>query len=161
MIELSRLAELFAVHAPSLTLYARQLSNEPDDLVQESFVRLMNLANEPPNVRAWLMKTLRNLSIDRRRSLFRRRRRETKSATAAAWFQPAVATTIDGDHVASLLATLPARQREVIVLRLWSGLTFAEIAAVVGVSDSTVHDDYHAAIHTLRVRLESPCKPTR
>jgi DNA-directed RNA polymerase specialized sigma24 family protein len=37
------------------------------------------------------------------------------------------------------LAGLPEPQREVIVLRIWSGATFEEIAAVTGMALSTCH----------------------
>ena len=164
MLSLTRLAELFAAHAGPLGLYARQFGDDADDLEQEAFVRLMDGQGEPPNVRAWLATTVRHAVIDRRRAIFRRRRREASRA-AAAWFEPAPASLIDGvldgRDVTMLLTALPPRQREVVVLRLWNDLTFAEIAAVVGVSDSTAHGDFRAAIATLKQNLEARCKTTR
>jgi RNA polymerase sigma-70 factor (ECF subfamily) len=54
------------------------------------------------------------------------------------------------------MAALPGEQREVIVLRLWSGLTLAEIADVMNVGVSTVHARYSAAVESLRRILEEP-----
>ena len=159
MIDLARLAQLFDAHAAPLALYVRQLG-DADDLVQEAFVRLMRQPTEPANVRAWLVTTLRRLAIDRRRSIFRRLRRERAKAPSP-WFEPSVAATLDGRDVAALIDTLLPRQREVVVLRLWNDLTFADIAAALGVSDSTACDDFRVAIATLRKTLEARCKPTR
>lgn len=157
MIDPQRLAELFDRHAASLGLYARQIEGvDADELVQESFVRLMSLSAEPPNVAAWLALTLRRLAIDRKRSWFRRRRRER----AAAPVEPFAASTesaIDARHAAELLASLPERQREIVVLRIWHGLTMAGIAEVLGVAGSTVHADFAAALASLRKRMEKPC----
>src|SRR5687768_7507171 len=77
MIDPSRLADLFALHAAPLALYARQFASvDADELVQEAFIRLLGQPAEPPEVRPWLLTTVRHLAIDRQRSWFRRRRRE-------------------------------------------------------------------------------------
>jgi RNA polymerase sigma-70 factor, ECF subfamily len=159
MISLTRLGMLFDLHAGPLSLYARQLG-DGGDLVQEAFVRLMRQPTEPENVRAWLVTTLRRLATDRRRSIFRRLRRE-RTKVPSSWFEPTIVATLDGRDVAALIETLPPRQREVVVLRLWNDLTFADIAAALGLSDSTACDDFRAAISALRKTLEARCKPTR
>jgi RNA polymerase sigma factor (sigma-70 family) len=43
----------------------------------------------------------------------------------------------DRRQVLAALAALPARRREVLVLRYWLGLSEAEIAAVLGISPGT------------------------
>jgi DNA-directed RNA polymerase specialized sigma24 family protein len=45
---------------------------------------------------------------------------------------------------------LPAKLREVVVTRLWGGLTFQEIGQVTGTSESTAHRRYHAALRRIR-----------
>ena len=50
------------------------------------------------------------------------------------------------DHIDQL----PARQREVLVLRYYCGLSEVEAAAVVGISTGTVKSATHRAIATLR-----------
>jgi len=49
---------------------------------------------------------------------------------------------------------LPSRQREVIVLRYYCGLSEAETSAVVGVSAGTVKSSAHRAIATLRRKMK-------
>src|SRR5207244_7313650 len=51
------------------------------------------------------------------------------------------------------LAALPAEQREVFVLREYSGIPFKEIAAVTGVSENTVKSRMRYALEGLRRRL--------
>jgi RNA polymerase sigma-70 factor (ECF subfamily) len=48
---------------------------------------------------------------------------------------------------------LPPEQREVVIARIWGGLTFDEIAALVRDSRTTVHRRYNEALATLRERL--------
>jgi DNA-directed RNA polymerase specialized sigma24 family protein len=55
---------------------------------------------------------------------------------------------------------LPIEQREVIVARLWGGLTFEQIAELASVSSSSVHRWYVAGLASLRERLDASC-PTK
>jgi RNA polymerase sigma factor (sigma-70 family) len=53
----------------------------------------------------------------------------------------------------SFVATLPPRQRAVIVLRYYEQLTEAEAAEVLGISVGTVKSQSHRAIAALRAHL--------
>lgn len=57
------------------------------------------------------------------------------------------------DEVKRALATLPAGQRTVIVLRYWEGLSEAETAKLMGVSVGTVKSQAHRAMRMLKERL--------
>jgi RNA polymerase sigma-70 factor, ECF subfamily len=52
------------------------------------------------------------------------------------------------------LAKLPAEQREVIVMKIDGDLTFAELAAVLGISPNTAASRYRYAMNKLRADLE-------
>ena len=58
------------------------------------------------------------------------------------------------DDISAELALLPAEQREVIVLKVDAGLTFAQIANVLGVSLNTAASRYRYAIEKLRRKFE-------
>ena len=58
------------------------------------------------------------------------------------------------------LNRLPLEEREVIVAHVWGGMTFAEIAELVGTSTSSVHRRYQAGLQTLRNLLGEKCLPT-
>lgn len=54
----------------------------------------------------------------------------------------------------SALRSLPAAQAEVIVLKTWEGLTFAEIADVLEASPNTVASRYQYGLQKLATRLQ-------
>jgi len=56
------------------------------------------------------------------------------------------------------LESLPIEQREAIVLRLWSGLSFEEIAELIGKSTSTAHRRYLAGLAGLRKIWSTACQ---
>ena len=56
--------------------------------------------------------------------------------------------------VAGAIATLPEEQREVVVLKEYQGLTFLEIAEVLGLPMSTVKTRLYRALSLLRGQLE-------
>jgi RNA polymerase sigma-70 factor (sigma-E family) len=58
------------------------------------------------------------------------------------------------------LAKVPPRQRAVLVLRYFEGLTIAETAAALGCSDGTVKSQAARGLDTLRVVYEAESSPT-
>jgi RNA polymerase sigma factor (sigma-70 family) len=57
------------------------------------------------------------------------------------------------DAMIALLDRLPARRRTIVVLRYYVGLSDAEIAAELGVLESTVRSQIARALSTLRIDL--------
>ncbi len=146
----------FDRHGPALLLYARQWLDAAaaEDAVQRVFVRLIGSGRLPTDVRPWLFRCVRNEAISMSRSARRRACREA-AADAAPVFLPDPADRLDAAAAGRALATLPPAQREVVVLRVWSGLTLAEVGQITGLATSTVHDHYRAALAALRRQLES------
>ena len=68
---------------------------------------------------------------------------------------------LSADEVQRAVAELPPRQREVVLLRVWSGMTLNEISQVTGLAISTVHEAYRRGLDAVRRSMESPCKTTR
>jgi RNA polymerase sigma-70 factor (ECF subfamily) len=157
-LEPTVLGQLYRRHAPALRLYARQWGGGADDLVQNAFVRLAQQVPPPDNVAAWLYKVVRNEALTDQRAASRRRRREQRTGAPEEWFTTAE-DRLDANEAARRLAELPLEYREVIVARLWGGLTFEEVAALVGCSTPTAHRRYHAGLDQLRERLEGRWTP--
>lgn len=61
----------------------------------------------------------------------------------------------DTDHVVRLLATLPPRERQVVVLRHYAGLPESEVAELVGISIGTVKSSASRGLAKLREALAS------
>jgi RNA polymerase sigma-70 factor (ECF subfamily) len=157
------LGRLIDRHAAALELYARQWCDEPEDVVQEAFVKLAGQPAVPSNAAGWLFRVVRNGAINTAIARRRRTRHEASvAADAGAWFEPRAEgdgeAELDPATVASALASLPIAQREVIVAHLWGGLTFAQIAELAGTSASSAHRLYHTGLTNIRERLGVPCR---
>ena len=106
---------------------------------------------------AWLYRVVRNGALDASKTARRRRHRETVAARPERWFVEAEVDGLDAESAMAALQRLPAEQREVIVARLWGGLSFEEIAEVAGCSASSAFRRYSAGIDALRQELGLPC----
>ena len=56
--------------------------------------------------------------------------------------------------VAQAVATLPPKQRAVLVLRVWNGMKYSEIAASLDVAEATIRSQMFHALASLRKHLE-------
>ncbi len=148
--------------APNLVLYARQLvatAADADDVVQMAFVRWWRRFPEPQQEHIPLLyAAVRTIALDQHRSQQRRLRRETASELAlphadAPVFDPPPERKETAAIVEEALKGLPAEQREVVTLKLWGGLTFAEIASLTKESINTISGRYRYALGTLQKRL--------
>jgi RNA polymerase sigma-70 factor (ECF subfamily) len=146
------LGRLYREHAPALCLYVRQWPGGDEDIVQDSFVKLAEQSTPPAQVVPWLYRVVRNGALAAGRGEARRRRREDRARTTEAWFD-IPDDQIDGQRATELLTELPLEQREVIVARVWGGLTFEEAAWLAGCSLPTAHRRYQAGLAALRERL--------
>jgi RNA polymerase sigma factor (sigma-70 family) len=152
------LGRLFDEHASALLLFARQWCDAPEDIVQDAFASLAGQKTVPERVVPWLYRVVRNGAISASRQSRRRRRREERAAgLETAPSDPLFAATddrIDAELASRLLADLDGETREVIVGRLWGGLTFEEIAKLQSCSLSTAHRRYQAGLARLHARLD-------
>jgi RNA polymerase sigma-70 factor (ECF subfamily) len=153
---------LYDEHAQPLFAFLLNLTrDEADtrDLLQEIFVKLARdgkILNGVRNERAFLIRLAHNAAID----LIRRRgaRERTKENFAAEIISPFAPTSDPDektfrDELAVALEELPEEQRAVVHLKLWSGLTFEEIAAALEIPPNTAASRYRYALDKLRGRL--------
>lgn len=100
--------------------------------------------------RAWLFGIARNAALD---ELRRRKRSAALTAEPAAVDAVADDPGPDPDRRATVragLAALDARDRELVALKFFAGLTNAEIGRVVGLSESNAGTKLHRAVTKLR-----------
>jgi len=156
----SELTHWLDTHAAALTLFARQHCEDPEAVVQDAFCKLVQLRSPARDPVAWLYRVVRNGAIDAGKAERRRKKREAERAKPERWFDPDSITGAETDEVLRALHALPAEQREVIVLRIWSGLSLEEISAACDCAVSSVHRRYEAGIQTLRERMGAPWPTT-
>jgi RNA polymerase sigma-70 factor (ECF subfamily) len=129
------------------------------DLLQEVFVKLAKrpeLLEGVRDERAFLLRLAHNLAID----LIRRRGTQDKhheqlAAEALPVFAPAAGPDESAFRKAlgAALGELPKEQRAVVHLKLWEGLTFEQIAELLGIPLNTAASRYRYGLDKLRERL--------
>jgi RNA polymerase sigma-70 factor (ECF subfamily) len=143
-------------HGAALVLFARQWTHcqaEAEDVVQDAFVRFWRKGSGARGGPAYLYACVRSVAMDHRRSAARRRRREQFSYAPAAsesLFEDAPARHERRAAVETALATLPAEQREVIVMKIWGELTFRDIGEVLSIPMNTAASRHRYGMNTLR-----------
>jgi RNA polymerase sigma-70 factor, ECF subfamily len=145
---------LYEEKAAQLILYGRALGlsyAEAEDVVQETFVGLLQLHEPPKNPAHYCVRAYRNRAFNYQRSLWRRLWREFE---AQRWFEPP-----EDDNPQEILARqglerLPVDQREVIVLKIWHEFTFAEIGNLLEISPHTAAGRYRYGIQKLQSLLK-------
>jgi RNA polymerase sigma-70 factor, ECF subfamily len=145
---------LYENKAAGLVLYGRALGlshSEAEDVLQETFLALLNLPQEPAQPERYCLRAFRNRAVNFRRSLWRRLARELESKL---WFEVSSDTNENEIVAMRCLEKLPAEQREVIVLKIWHGFTFEEIGEVLEVSPNTVSGRYRYGISKLKNYLK-------
>ena len=145
-------------HGAALVLFARQWSTsrtEAEDVVQEAFVRFWRSRQRAQDPAAYLYACVKRCAIEMMRSSSRRVRREEASAREET--VPLFGCDLERDErrvaIEAALAGLPEPQREVLVLKIWGGLSFPQIAAAVNVPPDTAASRYRYAIAKLREQL--------
>lgn len=100
---------------------------------------------------AWLFGIARNAALD---ELRKRKRRATLEAepedVAASGADELAELSLRRETVRAALAELDARERELVALKFMAGLSNAEIAGVIGVSESNVGTRLHRTVNKLR-----------
>ena len=158
------LGQLFQRHRHYVYRLAWGLLTEDqaaDDVVQDVFLK-MRAGRLRAKPRARFTTWLYQVALNTAREHARGRRRmwgdaaaiETLTARADHSTGPARFETINA--LGQALAALPARQREVVVLRFLEGFVTPETAQILGCRQGTVKAHLHRATATLREILDHP-----
>jgi RNA polymerase sigma-70 factor, ECF subfamily len=143
-------------HAPRFLLFARQKARceaDAQDLVQEAIVEASERTGNglPPPV-ALVYATIHRRAIDWARAAERRLGRENAANQEApqAWFDTTVEDRERASLVQNAMSRLPEIYREVVMLKIWAGLTFAEIADSLEIPANTAASRYRYGLEELR-----------
>ncbi len=148
------LADLYDAHAgAAYRLLLAMLGSPADaqDALGEIFLKLAGKdLRRLRNPRAYLLAAARNQAIH----LLRRRQQELPADPDGPCFFAAASLNPEQGLLARLVETalrqLPAEQREVVVLKVYEDLTFAEIADITHTRPNTAASRYRYAIEKLR-----------
>jgi RNA polymerase sigma-70 factor (ECF subfamily) len=148
----------FSEYGPGLLLFARQWvrsSADAEDIVQEAFVKFWRRNHRIDN-RALLYATVRSIALDLIRRDSRRARREAEAfSDVAQSSQPQFAVEDESQRaLAAAVDLLPHEQREVLVMKIWNELTFAEIGSALEISQNTAASRYRYALSALKKDLQ-------
>ena len=144
----------YEAKAAGLVLYGRALGlshGEAEDVVQETFLALMQKPELPREPEHYCLRTFRNRALNYKRSLWRRLTRELESKR---WFEKADDENPTERAAMQQLAALPPEQREVIVLKIWNRCTFEEIGALLEISPNTAAGRYRYGLQKMKLQLE-------
>ena len=145
---------LYRAKAAELILYGRALGlghGEAEDVVQETFLALLQRAGPPEEPERYCVRSFRNRALNYRRSFWRRLAREWESVR---WFERSDGEPPEERAAMRCLAELPVAQREVIVLKIWHEYTFEEIGELLDVSANTAAGRYRYGLEKMRAALK-------
>jgi len=141
-------------HAPRLLLFARQLARseaDAQDLLQEAVLEAWSRQIEPPPL-ALVFATIRRRAVDLGRSIDRRAHREARTLqqTPSCWFDTTAEDRERSRLIDQAMRSLPDIYRETVALKVWGGLTFAEIGETLHIPPNTAASRYRYGILELR-----------
>lgn len=158
--DLTALGKLFDRTAGRLFRYSLALTRNRDDAedaLQASMVRVAQHPRKLAGARmpwAYLLRIVRNESLQ---IVQRRRPMQSLADEFDGWCEDngRLAREESAARVRKAVQKLPPEQAEVVMLKQWEEMTFAEIADVTGDSPNTVASRYRYALEKLSRSLEA------
>ncbi len=142
-------------HASRFLLFARQQARfeaDAQDLVQEAVLEAAQRQSGQLPSLPLVFATIHRRAID----LARREERRTERELAALgpptepWFDTTVEQRERALLIQEAMGRLPSIYREVITLKIWGGLTFAEISEALDIPANTAASRYRYGLEELR-----------
>jgi RNA polymerase sigma-70 factor (ECF subfamily) len=134
-----------------------------EDVVQEAYFRFVNPSEAPAAMgspKAYLFKIVRNIAIDKTRSLAAEARRDAQYAVVSQLQTQSSSPEQAADdretlqQVTAALQELPAETRKAFLMKRFDGATYQEIGERVGVSKATAHRLVQAALVHLMAKVQ-------
>ena len=147
-------------HAAAIARFVSTLGErEMDEVVQDTFIRAFSSFDSfrgESSLRTWLFTIARRLVLDRRRAQRRRPDPEPlEDVEVAAGFTALDSLVAEESEaqVREAVGRLSPTQREVFTLRVGEGLSYKEIADVVGTTEGAARVHYHNALRAIKEAL--------
>jgi RNA polymerase sigma-70 factor (ECF subfamily) len=146
-----RLREFYEAYRQALFTYALALTGcrcAAEDAIQNAFCNLLRRGKAPKELRPYVFRCVRNAAVDLLRST--RREAATDSIFEILNGRNAPIPLPVQHEIEHLMQLLSEEERETILLKVYSGMTFKEIATVRGVSINTAASWYRRGIRKLQ-----------
>ncbi|RJQ90631.1 SigE family RNA polymerase sigma factor [Amycolatopsis panacis] len=149
-------ADFVRAALPGLLRYGHALTGNPHDaadlvqtVLEKIGTRWANVYQKTGDPIAYVRRSMANAHVSR----WRRTRRESLVADPPETSPCAPKDPFEHEPLWQALRNLPPRQRTVLVLRYYEGLSEVEIAEALGISQGTVKSQASKAIASLRGKL--------
>ena len=152
-LSVDEVRRLYDRHGPALVLYARSYVADigtAEDVVHGVFLKLLRgreVALEMPA--AYLYRAVKNAVTNAWRDHWR----EAPLPDSEPWFRNEKHELETVLALQREISQLSDEQREVVIMRIWSGMTFEEVAEATGIPANTAASRYRYALAKLRGRL--------
>lgn len=155
------LMEIYDTYADGMYAYAAVLArskDEAEDALQECFIRLLRDRESLSAVKIlkpYLFAMIRNEVFRQggRRNVAEFHEEAAGTIRLSGVFRDRIAHD-EAENVRKAITRLEPGQREVVFLKVWMEMTFAEIAEILGASANTVASRYRYAMENLKKVLE-------
>lgn len=148
-------------HKQSLLAVAQNITrcqSLAEDAIQVAFTRLVQSPLNATDLKAYVFMSVRNAAID----ILRKQKRESNQTES--FFEspnghtspPQVETVLrdeERQQVKEVIDSLPQAERELILLKIYSGFTFEKVAEITQTSPGTVATRYRRLLEKLKSRL--------
>jgi len=161
---LDELYDLASSDVYRLALWRTGSREDAEDVVQDIFIRVAEQGFRLASVRhprRWLLTVTHRRAVDLCRGRSRRLADPLDDVPYLEAMSGDPDRVIDAHTVSRLIGTLPAKQREVLMLRHFADCSFAEIGRITGAPIFTAASRYRLAVARLRHRLETTHEPPR
>jgi RNA polymerase sigma-70 factor (ECF subfamily) len=158
-----QLEPLIRRYASSLLTFMRRMIGDrhrSEELFQEVFLAVWVKRRQyrfPRPFKPWLY----GIAANKCRAAYRSRSGRAlggleEEAAVAPGLSPAetAIATETAAQISAAVTRLPPQQRQVVVLRIWNGLSYAEIAQTMGRSEATIRSNMHHGLAALRNHLK-------
>lgn len=145
----------------ALALSITRIPEEAEDAVHDAIMKLARKGIRPEgNFRAYVYTTVRNTALDKLR--YKKRRNEqpeslfvTEQAITETTPEKNIATKERDTHLRKMIDELPDKQKETLVMKIYGGLTFEQIAQALKEPLSTVSSRYARTLKSLKSEVEA------
>lgn len=155
-----------AENGPRLLLFARgwgKTREDAEDLVQDAVLKMWHYQHEgergggPPDL-PLVFSTIRFGGLMLHRSEKRRRRREEAivflNDFQDVWLDPVMEEDEEAVVLREAVQSLSDKLREVVVMKTWGGMTFAQISETLAISPNTAASRYRYALEQLALSMK-------